>query len=98
MLTVKQTKALEILKAHPGVSARQFGDIYFDKPGQGYLHTAVSNQGNGACSGKKAWLCAGSLLGKLKKTGLVREGFGKYDRGFHLTEKGRKELEESNRQ
>lgn len=40
------------------------------------MHTKVSNQGNGACSGKAAWLVAGSYLRRLEKKGfiLVYEG------------------------
>lgn len=60
-----------------------------------HLFTAVSNSGNGACSGKKAWLCAGSLLGKLAKRGLVRwtpERKGYNHNGYFLTNKGRQEL------
>jgi len=43
------------------------------------MHRKVSNQGNGATSGKAAWLCAGSYLSKLKIKGLVnRNEFGYY--------------------
>ena len=72
MLTQKQIKALQILEQYPGgLTARQFAQLYFTDKEHEYLFTAVSNQGNGACAGKKAWLCAGSLLGKLAKKGLV---------------------------
>ena len=67
MLTDKQAKAIRILRDNPYITANRFAMLYFDTPKHEYLFTAVSNQGNGACAGKKAWLCAGSLLGKLKK-------------------------------
>ena len=67
MLTDKQAKAIRILRDNPYISANRFAMLYFDSPKHEYLFTAVSNQGNGACAGKKAWLCAGSVLGKLKK-------------------------------
>lgn len=96
MLTPGQTKALDILRRHPDITANFFAALYFDGPSHEYLFTAVSNQGNGARAGKKAWLCAGSLLGKLTKKGLVWRRF--LDDGktvFCLTDKGRKALEES---
>ncbi len=71
-LTPKQRKALLILRDNPGLTANGFAALYFDTPETEYLHTAVSNQGEGACAGKKAWLCAGSLLHRLCKAGLVR--------------------------
>lgn len=95
MLTKKQIKALSILDRHPGITASSFGTLYFDGPEHESLHTAVSNQGNGACAGKKAWLCAGSLLGKLKKKGLVMNKIRSCPPGFILTEKGRILLETS---
>ena len=53
MLTAsKQTKALSILREHPGVTANTFAAFYFTDPSQETLFTAVSNQGNGACAGK----------------------------------------------
>ena len=73
MLTVKQARALAVLRDHSGCTANMFAVFYFTDPSQEYLFTAVSNQGNGACAGKKAWLCAGSLLGKLSAKGFVRQ-------------------------
>lgn len=74
MTTPKQRKALRILweTGAEGLTANQFAARYFIDSNQEYLFTAVSNQGNGACAGKKAWLCAGSLLGRLRKAGLVK--------------------------
>ena len=92
MLTDKQAKAIQILTEHPYITARQFAEHYFDAPDEKYLFTAVSNQGNGACAGKKAWLCAGSLLGKLRKKQLI--GIDHYDvsRKYYVTARGRKAL------
>ncbi len=68
-------RALRILASLPdpfdGISANQFAVRYYTGTDKEYLLSAVSNQGEGACSGKKAWLCAGSFLAKLEKKGLV---------------------------
>ena len=96
MLTNKQLKALAILDLHPGITARAFGDFYFDSPEHEYLFSASSNQGNGACRGKKLWLCAGSLLGKLKQKGWVRGYWkGNSPQYFCLTSQGEQALEKS---
>lgn len=89
MLTDKQAKAIRILRDNPYITANRFAMFYFDTPKHEYLFTAVSNQGNGACAGKKAWLCAGSLLGKLKKELYVDST--KYDNParFYATAVGR---------
>lgn len=94
-LTPKQTKALAILREHPGVTAHGFAALYFTDPSQETLFTAVSNQGNGACAGKKAWLCAGSLLGKLAKQGLVRRDYGSGMGQFYLTYEGENKLKQT---
>lgn len=75
MITNNVYKALRILEKAgiEGVTASGFAVSYYTEPKHGYLFTAVSNQGNGACAGKKAWLCAGSYLGRLVKKGLVRK-------------------------
>lgn len=93
-MTPRQIHALTILKEHPGISANAFAGFYFTRPEQEYLFSAASNQGNGACRGKKAWLCAGSLLGKLCKLGLVYRNFDRYgSMGYHLTANGRAALD-----
>lgn len=73
-MTQKEARALDILASAgtKGLTAREFAVRYFTERDQEYLFTAVSNQGNGACAGKKAWLCAGSLLGKLRQKGYVK--------------------------
>ena len=94
-LTPKQAKALFILREHPGVTAHGFAALYFTEPSRESLFTAVSNQGNGACAGKKAWLCAGSLLGKLAKRGLVRRDYGSGTGRFYLTYEGENKLKQT---
>ena len=72
--TEKDIKALKIIsecKRIQGIRPSAFGFIYFDNPQQQHLIEAVSNQGNGACSGKKAWRAAGCILGRLRKKGYV---------------------------
>ena len=92
-LTEKKAKALRLLRETPGMTAMAFAVRYFDGPENEVLFTAVSNQGNGACAGKKAWLCAGSLLGKLCKQGLVwRKPFSNPG-VFALSEIGREALD-----
>lgn len=95
MITKKQAKALRILDGAPwpGISASRFARAYYDEPGQQYLFSAVSNQGNGACSGKKAWLCAGSLLGRLAKAGLVYRDYRNEPPRYIITDKGKQELQ-----
>lgn len=94
-LTPKRRKSLEILNAHPGITARAFGDFYFDQPEHEYLFTASSKQGNGACRGKKLWLCAGSLLGRLIQAGLVRNYISRDGKvTFYLTAEGEQALKQ----
>jgi hypothetical protein len=54
------------------------------------IHTKISNTGNGACSGKAAWLCGGSYLGKLKKKKLVEWAYS--PTGYYLTQLAREIL------
>ena len=99
MITINTYNALKILEKTSPVSpmaARQFAFLLWgDNEQYKYLFTSVSCGDNGAVSGKKAWLCAGSILGKLAKQGLVkwtptREGH--YRTGYFLTNLGRQEL------
>ncbi len=92
MLTERQAKALRVLRDHTLITARQFGLYYFDEERYSSLHTAVSNQGNGACAGKKAWLCAGSILGKLSRAGLVQRIPYTMPIRFRLTAEGEDKL------
>lgn len=96
MITQNEYKALRILQKTgiEGITANGFAARYFTEPKHEYLFTAVSNQGNGACAGKKAWLCAGSYLGRLVKKGLVRKSIPR-DAGacrFIITQKGENAL------
>lgn len=87
----KTAKALQIIATEPGIGAKKFALLYFTEPKHEYLFTAVSQQGNGACAGKKAWLCAGSLLGRLRKSGYIRMTF--YPNRYYITEKGKQFLD-----
>ncbi len=56
------------------------------------MHGALSDQGRGACRGKKAWQCGGAYLAKLIKLKLV-ESFYVGERSntrirFKLTQAG----------
>ena len=86
MITEKQYKALKIVQeksrnsSNRTVRAYEFALAMWGKDlDKDYLFTGVSNQGNGACAGKKAWLCGGSYLGRLVKMGYLRRmGFYYY--------------------
>ena len=84
-LTQTQKRALEILNGlkepWKGMKAKAFAYSFYKGTKNEWLLTAHSNQGNGACAGKKAWLCAGSYLSKLCKKGLVRTYYNK-EHGF----------------
>lgn len=96
LISKKQAKALRVLTEHPYITAGDFALRYYDQPEQEYLFTAVSNQGNGACAGKKAWLCAGSFLGKLCKQQLVATTNYDNPRKFYVTAVGRIALQKFN--
>lgn len=95
MITGKTFKALSILRDNPEVTANRFAYLYYSGTEKEYLLTAVSNQGNGACAGKKSWLCAGSFLAKLVKKGYVNRKRNIGPTRFSITEKGQKELKET---
>lgn len=94
-LTIAQQKALTILSNTSRtntISARMFAEKMWGDT-QTNMFTSSKNQGNGACRGKAAWLCAGSYLGKLIKKGWVialDEITGKY--GFCITKEGTEAL------
>ena len=76
-----------------GMTANTFAAQYYAGTKNEYLLTAVSNQGEGACAGKKAWLCAGSYLGRLAKQGLVYRHMTRDGKVlFFITEKGREAI------
>lgn len=86
--TYKALKCLEHTKVDIPMSAHLFAHRYWgEDENKRYLFTAVTNSGNGATSGKKAWLCAGSLLSKLAKRGLVMWLCRPYH-GYTITSKG----------
>lgn len=72
-LTLTQLQALRILE-HTSYEAdmglRQFAETLWP---DSTMHTSVKNTGNGATSGKAAWLVAGSYLAKLEKKGWIRK-------------------------
>ena len=104
MVTEKTYKALKVLESTNPIktmAANTFAVLMWggdeDKK---YLFTAVSNSGNGAAAGKKAWLCAGSYLGKLEKKKLVRwqpRVLGACCAGYTITQAGRNEIREYER-
>jgi len=68
-LTVRQLQALRIIQFEPRIRPQIFAQLFWPNH---IMHRAISNQGNGACAGKKAWRCAGAYLGKLCRAGLVK--------------------------
>lgn len=102
MITEKTYKALKILEPTKNysvvMSAFVFANHFWgNDPEKQYLFTATTNSGNGASSGKKAWLCAGSYLSKLAKKKLVRwtpslEGY--HGTGYQITSHGLQAIKE----
>jgi len=93
-MTERALAALKILKADPGLSASEFAFKFW--PGH-VMHRAVSNQGHGACAGKKAWLCGGAYLARLINLKLVQSYYVGERSGtrirFKLTRSGAEALE-----
>lgn len=88
-ITKRTAKALGILAENEANYPRSFAVKFYDEPKYAYLFTAVSNQGNGACAGKKAWLCAGSYLARLRKDKLAARGFDRHGRTYYyITKEG----------
>ena len=87
----KILKAIERGSYDRGINAKAIAwTLWGDDPQYEYLFSACSNQGYGACRGKKAWLCAGSLVGKLRKRGLV--DYDRHCTGYVLCSAGRQAL------
>lgn len=93
---MKQTtfhQALRFIATNPGCLANELAEHLWPDAN---MHTKCSNQGHGACWGKAAWLCGGSLAGKLIKKGWVRSGYiGKRSGSrcvYEITQLGRDEL------
>lgn len=91
--TYKALKAVEKGTLSRGINAKAVAlTIWGNDPEKSYLFTAKSNQGKGACRGKRAWLCAGAYMCRLMKKSLVR-----HDReftGYYLTSAGRAAINE----
>ena len=102
MITEKTYNALKILEPTKDfsvvMSAFVFANHFWgNDPEKQYLFTAVTNSGNGAAAGKKAWLCAGSSLSKLAKKGFVRwtpSLKGYHGVGYQITSQGLKAIKE----
>ncbi len=77
-ITLFQRRVLEFIRRSPGCSASDLAEHL--KP-DSKMHTRCSNQGNGACQGKAAWLWGGSVVGKLKRRGWVRIEYGSHGSG-----------------
>jgi hypothetical protein len=90
-ITDKQYRILKVIFGVPsdrGITANELASmVWRGIPEYEYLFTAITNGGNGACSGKKAWLCMGSQVGKLMKNGLVRYANNRC-KGYILTFRG----------
>jgi hypothetical protein len=61
-------RALEFISLYPGCCPQMLALELWPKS---KMHMQVSNQGHGAARGKAAWLCGGSMAGKLAKRGWV---------------------------
>ncbi len=89
--TEKTLKALNILsdtnRSRP-MSASGFAILMWP---DNTMHTKSSNQGNGACRGKAAWLCGGSYLAKLAKRDLVRFTFN--PNGYYISKEGKEAID-----
>ena len=91
--TYKALKALENGTYSHGINARAVAvSLWADDAEHKYLFSACSKQGNGACRGKKAWLCAGSIIGKLRKRNLVH--YDSQCTAYYLTQAGRNAIAE----
>ena len=87
----KTYKALVIIIQQPIGTARQLAEWLWgdDTEKRRTLFQKISNQGNGACHGKAAWLSAGSYAGRLQKMGYVRKyPPGQRDRYVVITKEG----------
>lgn len=85
-LSKRQIEALEILRETTHlqpVSARKFAELFWPDSN---MHLKSSNQGNRATSGKAAWLCAGSYVGKLVNKKLVGRAYD--PTGYYITQYG----------
>ena len=95
MPTESEAKALEILRdtsySKP-MKAAAFAKLMWP---DSHMHKKVSNQGNGACVGKAAWLAGGSYLSKLENKSWVRKTFDTGSAAYHITLKGKDLVQKS---
>lgn len=95
MINDKQYKALKIvakkLERRSTIRASEFAlELWGKDLDKEHLFGSLSNQGNGACFGKKAWRCGGAYLGRLVKMGYLRR-VGFY---YHISQKGIEAIKE----
>lgn len=91
-MSTSKFRALTILSdttTEKPMSCRKFARLMWP---DSHMHLKVSNQGNGATRGKAAWLCAGSYLAKLKRSGFVDNFNTKNGYGYYITENGKQLL------
>ena len=85
MITPFQREVLGFIRENPGCSAT---DLAVHLKPDAVMHRKCSNQGNGACQGKAAWLWGGSVVGKLRRRGWVRVEYGSHRASYWLTASG----------
>lgn len=85
MITKTCLKALIILKDTSYLKPMRPGLFALKMWPESDMHTKVKNTGNGATTGKGAWLCGGSYLSKLQKKGLVSS----IDFKYYISSKGK---------
>lgn len=90
--TYEALKVLENTSKEKPMLASQFANrLWGDDKSKQYLFSEVENIGS---FGKKAWIMAGAVLGKLSRQGFVRgcpwadKTNGKSLTGYYLSEKG----------
>ena len=100
-LTPRRAEALRILRDNVDVPVRRFADLFYAGDRYARLFSAISKGSGGeVIEGRKAWLCAGSFLRKMKKDGLlwsvyVRPFGGRtYYKVYRLTTRGEQALRE----
>lgn len=85
-ISEKTIKALKILDSvNVGLTAKEFAKGMW-KDSDGWMRS--KNTGNGACTGKGMWLCAGGYLAKLKSAGLVYFEIPYYTKLWKISAKG----------
>lgn len=94
-VTAATIKALTILKDTNFEKRMTMSSFALEMWADSGMHTSSKNTGNGACSGKAAWLVAGSYLAKLAKQKLVYKDHDEGSTKVRITEEGRRVLRES---